>query len=277
MATRILISGGVLLIFLTACAVPSTPSLPRASTAFDFNWHLRGERAVGPIQVFDNGQQTWIQFSPEQSLPVVLAVDQQGEQALELIQRGQFHVVLGTWDRLVFRDGSRRAQAFRQGMEPLDFSLTPVLAATTQSVAVSVRETAPTETSALSEPTNMALVLNPTPDEHPEQARTYALASAATPYAVQRLDQTLRQALQRWAIQAGWVFEAEHWSVDIDYPISAAAQFDTDFQQSVQALLASTEMSEHPLQPCFYTNHVLRVINWTQACDHSAPLTGQSS
>ena len=39
-----------------------TPS-PQAR-AFNFDWELSGEPSVAPVQVFDDGHRTWLQFQP---------------------------------------------------------------------------------------------------------------------------------------------------------------------------------------------------------------------
>ena len=89
-------------------------------------------------------------------------------------------------------------------------------------------------------------------------------------YQVGPQDGNLRQALSRWARAAGWTFEPEHWAVDGDIPITGSTRFDYGFKRSVQDLVASTELSEKPLQPCFYSNKVLRIVPYAQACDRSA-------
>lgn len=86
-------------------------------------------------------------------------------------------------------------------------------------------------------------------------------------YTVSPADQTIRQALGRWAEGAGWTFTSEHWAVDVDIPLVGAASFETDFKSAVRELLAATELGDRPLQPCFYSNRVLRVVPYAQACD----------
>src|SRR5699024_7433863 len=98
--------------------------------------------------------------------------------------------------------------------------------------------------------------------------------SPALMFSLRYDDATLRHALQRWARQAGWTFAPEHWAVDVDIPVSAEADFGTAFESAVQSLLAATELSDRPVQPCFYTNQVVRVVPFTQACDRGR---GESS
>ena len=100
-----------------------------------------------------------------------------------------------------------------------------------------------------------------------EQSAPGFLGAPVGRYSVSPADITMRQALERWARTAGWAFSAEHWDVDVDIPLVGEAGFDTDFRSAVRDLLAATEMSDRPLQPCFYSNHVLRVVPYAQPCD----------
>ncbi|WP_262393781.1 toxin co-regulated pilus biosynthesis Q family protein, partial [Bordetella pertussis] len=89
-------------------------------------------------------------------------------------------------------------------------------------------------------------------------------------------DLTLRAVLARWARAAGWTFEAEHWALDVDIPLAGKAELPGDFKTAVRALLAATELSERPAQPCFYANRVLRVVPLAQAWGLSLALGGCS-
>jgi hypothetical protein len=88
-------------------------------------------------------------------------------------------------------------------------------------------------------------------------------------YAVTATDVNLRQTLARWSGLSGWRFQAEHWAVDVDIPLTATANFSDDFVGSVRALIEATELSDRPLQPCFYANQVLRVVPLAEACDRT--------
>lgn len=103
----------------------------------------------------------------------------------------------------------------------------------------------------------------------PEQA-------AEAYFSVSPADNTIRQALERWALSAGWMFAAEHWAVDVDIPLVGQASFDADFKTAVRELLAATEMGDRPLQPCFYSNHVLRVVPHAQSCDRRSSMGAMS-
>lgn len=80
---------------------------------------------------------------------------------------------------------------------------------------------------------------------------------------------TVRQVLFEWATRAGWTFRPEHWTVPSDFPVHGTADFHGDFRYAVRNLLATTHQTSSPVQPCFYSNSVLRVIPINGMCDRS--------
>ncbi|MFW8566432.1 TcpQ domain-containing protein [Orrella sp. 11846] len=111
-------------------------------------------------------------------------------------------------------------------------------------------------------------------------ARPAAAALVNSPQACVRFethvsDGTVRQTLARWANQADWRFENSHWAVPVDVPVTAKAGFEGDFQTAVRGLLDAVQMTGRALQPCFYSNQVLRVISANEVCDVSAQTAGR--
>jgi len=99
-----------------------------------------------------------------------------------------------------------------------------------------------------------------------------AAAPAQAGFAVSPADRSIREALSRWARAAGWVHEHAHWAVDKDFPVASGAGpeiFGPDFKGAVRVLLSSTELTDRPVQPCFYTNNVVRVIPRAELCDRT--------
>ena len=80
-------------------------------------------------------------------------------------------------------------------------------------------------------------------------------------------DRTIRQALNRWALEHDWYFDDAHWTLPVDLPVTAAATFTGDFPAAVEQLLQAVEPAGRPARPCFYANHVLRVIPKTASCE----------
>src|SRR5690606_40601005 len=98
------------------------------------------------------------------------------------------------------------------------------------------------------------------PPESVPVARGMAQESSVLEFDVSLTDRNMRNALARWARQAGWTFQPEHWATDVDIPLAGVATFGADFRHAVRMLLSATEMAERPLQPCFYSNRVVRVV-----------------
>lgn len=86
-------------------------------------------------------------------------------------------------------------------------------------------------------------------------------------WSVSPRDRTIRETLKGWSITAGWTFEPEYWTLPVDIPVTASATFSGDFKAAVRQLIATTELSDTPSQPCFYLNRVVRVVPINQVCN----------
>jgi Toxin co-regulated pilus biosynthesis protein Q len=109
-----------------------------------------------------------------------------------------------------------------------------------------------------------AAVANPAPVHSPYMAQPTTPLQVG--FEVTPADLNLRRTLARWSKLVGWSFEPEHWTLHNDIPISGSASLGNDFKGAVRTLLASSEMTDLPAQPCFYSNNVLRVIPLTELC-----------
>lgn len=242
---------------------PLRADTPAVQTAYSFSWRLSGSREAGPLQVFDDGRSTWLQFGPAQTVPAIFSRTEHGDRLLTTRRHGQYVVLDGVWAVLVLRAGGLESRVERQEptaalVSPTDHSeqVSKALPAAEQNVEL-----------AAGQPATL-----PVHNLAPVQV-TASSANPAFPltYRVSPQDGNIRLVLSRWAVSSGWTFEPEHWAVDVDIPIAGSAAFELDFDQAVQQLLASTELSDRPLQPCFYANKVLRVVPYAQSCDRSMP------
>lgn len=245
-----------------------------ATSRFDFDWLLEGSRQAAPLQVFDDGRRTWMQFSASQAQPRILAQVAGQWQLMAYGRQGPYLVLdhvwpmlrvqVGQWEASVQKlEGEAAIMAQAENAAPMG------LAAEPPSQPQGLKQEEPAPSQAVS-----AVVVNP-PGQGEAAANPVLATVAPEPvFTVQRADGHMRRTLGRWAEQAGWVFLPEHWSVDVDIPISADAVFGASFEEAVQALLAATDLSDRPLRPCFYANRVVRVVAYAQACDRSAKPDG---
>jgi len=253
---------GLLPLGLAACAQwPGSVQGWRAGGApaghYDFNWLLSGDPSVAPLQVFSGAGRTWLQFAPGRIPPALFAQTPSGLQPLSYTLQEPYLIVDGIWPALVLQGGRHVARVERQAALPA--SAPPAPPAGTVAGLGGVPAVEPPGAAPF--PSAPAL---PAPHTPITQGDTPTRFRAGAP------DATLRAVLARWAAEAGWSFEPQHWAVDADIPLAGSADFPADFKAAVRGLLASTELADRPVQPCFYANKVLRVVPFAQACDRSA-------
>ena len=262
---------------------------------YSFSWRLSGDRAVAPLQVFDNGRQTWLQFAPQQAVPAIFERSTLGDRPLTYRREGDYIVLAGVWPRLVLRGGHLSSHVERISQPTLlpaqeqggdissnSWPAMPYLAGLEQAANTPLSADvpsgdglalhAPALPQAVAEPAVTMAVngLGPTERGSTERSPTERGPTVRTgTYEVSPHDHNLRSALARWAQLAGWTFESEHWAVDADIPIVGAASFESEFKPAVQELVAATELADRPLQPCFYSNRVLRIVPYAQSCDRT--------
>ncbi|MEO6984640.1 MAG: TcpQ domain-containing protein [Paralcaligenes sp.] len=286
--------------FLSACsALPEwswlsgapSRSVDPVAGQYNFGWRLSGDRAVAPIQVFDNGRQMWLQFAPAQAVPAIFEHTAQGDRPLDYHRNGPYLVLNGVWPHLILRGGHLKSLIDRVEptplVEPVDKNVTPPLPERSavdpllikEALAVALPATLPESVADVPVTASAAVVgvaaaePGPTPDSVPEPTVAHVPAEQ---YHVSPDDKHLRAVLSRWAQTAGWTFNPEHWAVDADIPIVGSALFELGFKLAVQELVGSTELADRPLQPCFYSNRVLRIVPYAQLCDRTANLSESS-
>lgn len=81
-------------------------------------YRLRGDRAVRPAAIADDGTKTWIDFAPEQALSAIFAIGPNGdEQVVNGYMREDQFVIDRVYQELVFRIDRQKATA-RRADEP---------------------------------------------------------------------------------------------------------------------------------------------------------------
>lgn len=289
-------------VLLSACTAPNNTSWwdelgsvasSHHSNKFSFEWQLVGDQSIAPHHIFSSNEQVWMLYPAVQSPPVVTQVGDLKKQPLILGQQGSYWVVNSSAKALRFQHGAQLAWAYlaeaRYLVQPeIEVALKQSeasLGVDTTSPDALLTQHVPILHTALAESTIAVSNQTPEPVAIPKPANTdfavreaSSLATEASAVEVanttlERMsykalvkDQNLRQVLHRWAKNSNWTFEAEHWAVDVDLPITADFHIHGDFSEAVQALVASTWLGSHPLKPCFYSNQVLRIIRGAQRC-----------
>lgn len=247
---------------------------------YDFAYRLSGDQRVAPLQVFDDGASTWLQFQPGQAIPAIFesAAGGAGGRLVSYAQQGPYVVLNGTATALVLRVGDVVARAEYQGKAPragITASAPPVSPQWVDTPAAPGPVVAGvTAAGSAARAVAGAGLRAARGAGEPEVVATVAPVPAALVYDAAVSDGNMRRVIERWARQAGWTFSAEHWTVDVDIPLNGAASFGADFLDAVRGLLSATEMTARPLQPCFYANRVLRVVAYTQPCDRTMTPAG---
>lgn len=270
-----------LILGLAGCATTDDGAWWRAWTAaapaagrYHFDWRLSGDADLAPLQVFDDGHDTWLQYPADQAAPAVFSRTAAGDRLLRVRRSGDYLVLRGVPEHLLMRGGLSQAEARRMTGDAPDAStggaaeqdlLDTVVPVVAQSLALPVAPSSPDLAQAPSVKSPPSV---PAPAPVP--------VPVTRPFDVTPADGNLRRALTRWAALAGWTFQAEHWAVDVDIPLAGSAVFDDTFRSAVCSLLAATELGDRPVQPCFYANQVLRVVPLAQRCDRTQLPGGES-
>src|SRR3546814_8460716 len=115
----------VLSLLLSGCAqFPQWPLFAQAAPKetgpahYDFGWRLSGDRAVAPMQVFDDGRQMWLQFAANAPVPAIFSRSRQGDTPLSYDRNGPYVVVQGVWPALVLRGGRFQSLVARIAAAP---------------------------------------------------------------------------------------------------------------------------------------------------------------
>ncbi|NCP12225.1 MAG: TrbG/VirB9 family P-type conjugative transfer protein [Sphingomonadales bacterium] len=78
-------------------------------------YRLKGDRSVRPTAIADDGQRTYVEYAPAQSLPAVFAIGPTGnEEVVDGYMREGIFVIDRVHSKLVFRIDKEKATAIRQ-------------------------------------------------------------------------------------------------------------------------------------------------------------------
>lgn len=96
-------------VVLDAAAAAAQAAPPGMTT-----YRLKGAPQLRPIRIGDDGTHTYIEWSSDQPIPAVFALDPRGtEQIVDGYMRGDLFTIDRVYSRLVFRIDKDKAEAWR--------------------------------------------------------------------------------------------------------------------------------------------------------------------
>lgn len=272
---------------------PEALQVPK-TTKFDTRYNSTDAKIV----VFDDGQQTYVALPKEMPNPIVMSTVPSGEMLLQPTQMSPYLLLPGVHKKLKFVWANTRdvfvvhtgpSSVERNGAAAAFGALAPVAVhgAIAKPVPAGVKNHAAPDVDALTrqppERENPMTSAAAKPDKEVARPNVMSVvvetekvspvadpSPLATPMAIQYIlkpPENVRSALERWAAQADWIFGAQHYGVTVDYAVVATTdEIPGDFKAAVRMLLDSTELTDTPAQPCFYSNRVLRVVPKHELC-----------
>lgn len=253
---------------------------------FNFDWQLTGDADLLPLQVFDNGNKLWLQYPEDTISPAFFARSKAGDILLKPKRDGQFLVLDSIPNEIVIQGGLQKAQIIKSSSASTNLSVKEQIATVygLDELPISLITEDPTTKSSDTvltnnkpEPVSKNNIAKKVVSKDKKYIKTKNLIPALPKlsvipkeYSVSPKDINIRHALKTWSSNSEWTFSDDHWSVDVDIPIAGSASFGDSFQLAVRELLAATELGDRPLQPCFYSNKVLRVVPMAQRCDRTS-------
>ena len=225
---------------------------------YDFAYVAQGDPRLTPIQVFDNGKQTWLQLSQLRPLPVILAITSAGEVMLPSRQEGQMLIIDRVEQQLAIVVGRTRATVRyvgnnkrpteavlfgstspikESGMAPAPVPADQILAARKKQStdAVESPPSAPAPNAASAQPvtteqgkdSQASTATVPSRDEKPKEATTPTTWTLREGYMIGR-------ELKEWGDIAGWHVE---WSLKKDWSIPTKTTFNGDFKTAASEVI----------------------------------------
>lgn len=102
-------------VYLSDYAKPTIGQAPLGVSGAVERYKLKGDKALRPDWIGDDGHKTFIRWNEDRPLPAVFAVDSTGrEMTVDGQMRGEFYTIDRIWPRLVFRIDRKQAIALRE-------------------------------------------------------------------------------------------------------------------------------------------------------------------
>src|SRR5690606_24284895 len=143
---------------------PSGATRSSGYRRFSFDWQVSGDSEVLPLQVFDDGVQTWLQFARDSAWPAVFESTPQGWRPLAHRQEADYMVIDGVYSEMALRGGHLHGTVRRVSM-PTSLPADPA-----QNTTTAMRQVAPVTPMARSAPTAGSAMTGSASQATPEPA-----------------------------------------------------------------------------------------------------------
>ena len=274
--TKSRVTALVAMLFVVALAHAASDSV---ANVYNFSYLTKGDRSVLPTQVFDNGSETFFQFSADKTVPAIFAVSPCGRRVLLTPNaQGPYLVGRGMYKNYALQLGTKNSTIDYSGDKeiPLDDALAnePSCAkrvAASYGAAQSSQEygvarpkygdgTSPRQLTTMRTPPesgSAASKLAPTPMS--PVVATSKPSAPACPFSITPSDTKLSEVLERWATTAGYQLSFE---IKGEEPaISMKASYcDKQFLEALDDVLGSYEDTS-PMQAIVWRgNNGLQIV-----------------
>ncbi len=133
----ILLSAGI------AIAAAASHAADSGLNGYDFSYSIAGDSKVTPIQVFDDGAQTYFQFKTTDNMPAIFLVDKGRQGLVQAVSRSPYVVVSGLGRRFALRSGAAVASVDYVGAKRNNAALPTARAAAEAAPAAPIVELVP--------------------------------------------------------------------------------------------------------------------------------------
>ena len=126
-----------------AVAAAASHAADSGLNGYDFSYAIAGDAKVTPIQVFDDGAQTYFQFKTTDNMPAIFLVDKGRQGLVQAVPRSPYVVVSGLGRRFALRSGAAVASVDYVGAKRNSAALPTARAAVEAATAAPAVELVP--------------------------------------------------------------------------------------------------------------------------------------
>ncbi len=265
---------------------------------FNFSYKIVGDRTVAPLQAFDNGSKTYLQFRDLSTLPAIFTDTPAGKILLkagsEYDVEPPFVVLRKIEPELLLVMNKRQAFVTYKGQANEEHTQKPVMYGAKQPMVItgsvkppvaaseftgspgvgmlSQKSIIASPTTPVVQPNAVSLAASLAPEETvvgPQPAKNVDTGipsenpqplAPAREWKIALSDKSVRGLLERWSKEDNYQLL---WEISVDLQIGASATISGTFEDALASVLTSLSNSEYPVEAMIYDNRVVRVVKQT--------------